>query len=461
MKQYLVVPFLFTPLLVTAQMPPPPPNGGPPAEAFNACRGVQLNANCQFSAPHGRVSGRCLQMREPQPVCVPDRGGPPNNGRQNRAGAMPEFPPHRQPSVAISANNDKAQIVASLVPDTGQGSCFDNQSLIDCPNPGHPFYGQDAQFLGKQASYQDNGDGTVTDNVTGLTWQQAHNSRRLGWYKAKQQCETLQLGGYSDWRLPTIKELFSIADFSGATGRKPFLNSIFDIEKPGTETLQGDPFASSHHTEMMGQTWASTLYTGEHWNRPGVEAAFFFNFLDGRIKQAPTTGRPELFYRCVRGKEWGTNRFVAAHQGTVTDTATKLMWQQQDDGKTRHWQQALEYCNTLTVAGFDDWRLPNIKELQSIVDYRVHDPALDQGFFLQQDKQGWFWSSTTHGDNIAHAAYICFGKCISVDGIDVHGAGAQRSDPKTGDPARYSRGMGGQKDQVRINNYARCVRSVD
>ena len=70
-------------------------------------------------------------------------------------------------------------------------------------------------------------------------------------------------------------------------------------------------------------------------------------------------------------------------------------------------------------------------------------------------KQLWQFSI---GDNVHNAAYICFGKCTSVDGVDVHGAGAQRSDPKRGSPERYSSGMGGQRDEVRIYNYSRCVR---
>ena len=49
------------------------------------------------------------------------------------------------------------------VVDTGQNSCYDISDEISCPNQGESFYGQDAQFLGKQPSYQNNGDGTVTD----------------------------------------------------------------------------------------------------------------------------------------------------------------------------------------------------------------------------------------------------------------------------------------------------------
>jgi hypothetical protein len=436
-------------LLIACSAAAQPPTGGPPQQAFEACSGKHPGTGCSFQAPHGTVAGTCRQMREPRLVCVP--GGPGASRQRGMPGPG---------AVTIARDNPKAIPVSSRIPDTGQGSCFDNRTPIACPEPGQAFYGQDANYLGAAPGYRDNADGTVSDLVTGLMWQQAHNEKRLGWYVAKRRCEALTLGGHSDWRLPNVKELFSIADFSGATGRRPFLAPPFEIRQPDASILVGDRYAATHRVDMMGQTWSATLYSGDHWNRAGVEAAFFFNFLDGRIKQAPTHGPTGLFYRCVRGEPWGDNDFQDNGDGTVTDRASGLIWQRQDDGKARNWAEALGYCQNLLLGGHDDWRLPNAKELQSIVDYRRHDPALDLRFLQQRDKNGWFWSSTTHGDSPDNAVYVCFGKCISADGIDVHGAGAQRSDPKAGDPSRYSSGRGGQRDQVRIMNYARCVRSA-
>jgi hypothetical protein len=290
-----------------------------------------------------------------------------------------------------------------------------------------------------------------------LIWQKAHNAKRVSYYDAKRDCETLSLGGKQDWRLPSLKELFSIADFSGSQGSKRFYldSRYFDMAYPGANEDMGRE--ASHHPEMMGQTWASTLYTGNHMGR-GVEAAFFFNFFDGHIKNAPTSGPFNLFHRCVRGTEYlAHNDFRDNHDGTVSDQATGLNWQQADDGTTRDWPEALRYCATLNLGGKQNWRLPNVKELQSIVDYSRNDPAIDSTVFTQTDRNGWYWSSTTHGDNTRMASYICFGKCTSAQGVDTHGAGAQRSDPKTGNPASYT-SLGGQNDAVRIYNYVRCVR---
>lgn len=381
------------------------------------------------------------------------RGGmqhPPENG--STAGGQGRIAPF---GAEIAADNPAAQRVDSRVPDTHQGSCFDDDGMMPCPQRGAPFWGQDAQFIGAAPSYRDNGDGTVSDLVTRLMWQQAHNFERRTEVDAQAACTSLRLAGHRDWRLPTIKELFSLADFRGSQGRHAYIDDVFEFHEPDQSVLEGDPFPE-HNVGMMGQTWSSTIYTGEHWGQPGVKAAFFFNFLDGHIKQALVASRNKLFYRCVRGAEWGNNQFEAKGE-VVYDRATHLSWQRSDDGKTRDWQQALAYCANLKLGGHDDWRLPNVKELENIVDYTRHAPALDTRYLQMSDPKGWFWSSTTHGDNVRMADYVCFGACTSAQGVDVHGAGAQRSDPKTGNPAKYA-SLGPQQDEVRIYNYVRCVR---
>jgi len=86
--------------------------------------------------------------------------------------------------------------------------------MITCPGAGEAFFGQDAQHDNNQFSYTENGDGTVTDNVTGLTWQQTPAATGLSYEQARTYCASLVLGGHDDWRIPTTKELFSISDFS-------------------------------------------------------------------------------------------------------------------------------------------------------------------------------------------------------------------------------------------------------
>ena len=109
--------------------------------------------------------------------------------------------------------------------------------------------------------------------------------------------------------------------------------------------------------------------------------------------------------------------------------------------------------------------LPNTKELQSIVDYdKTTIPAIDETYFTCTDSDSWFWTSTTQGDYKYTACYIAFGYAYSRDNssateyYDWHGAGAQRSDPKTGDPEDYILESDNADDLLRIYNYVRLVR---
>jgi hypothetical protein len=99
-------------------------------------------------------------------------------------------------------------------------------------------------------------------------------------------------------------------------------------------------------------------------------------------------------------------------------------------------------------------------------------PAIDTNVFDLTETESWYWTGTTHvGADATFAAYVCIGRAWgyvemppgsgNTNYVDVHGAGAQRSDPKSGDPndPQWSGGHGPQGDEVRISNYVRCVRS--
>jgi len=358
--------------------------------------------------------------------------------------------------------------ITSPIVDTGQVKCYDDYRQIDCPEPGEPFYGQDAQYDGIRMSYQDNGDGTITDLNTTLTWQKTPPAEHYTWDEAVKYAENLQLAGHDDWRIPTMKELYSLVAFYGnIRTRTPYINTdYFDFKYP--DTTKG-------YRLIDAQYWSSNKYVGTTMR--GDKSAFGFNFADGRIKAYPTGERggptKRSNVRCVRGsKEYGRNKFLDNGNDTITDLATGLMWQKTDSGKSMNWRQALSYAENLKLAGYDDWRLPNAKELHSIVDYTRAPDALDpehrsaavNPIFDITKTESWFWTSTTHGDNL-FGIYICFGRALSAwkwngKPMNAHGAGAQRSDPKSGNPAEYSRGLGPQGDEIRIYNYVRCVRDV-
>ncbi len=364
---------------------------------------------------------------------------------------------------------------------TGQVRCYSNWREIPCPKPGQPFYGQDAQYEGNVPSYQDNGDGTVTDLITGLIWSKAVDKNKVSLIEAKKIAQRMTLGEYSAWRIPNIKELYSLIDFRGYTGFSrggissgapanaiPFINTdYFDFE-------YGDISGGERYIDA--QWLSSTKYVSTTMN--GDLTLFGVNFADGRIKgygyHRPGRSREKKFYaRYVRGNAYGENDFADNGDGTVTDRATGLMWMQKDSRRGMNWKDALEYAENLVYAGYNDWRLPDAKELQYIVDYSrspdtTDSPAIDPVFATtsivnEAGKKDYpfFWSSTTHLDGptpATNAAYVAFGRAtgkMRATVMDVHGAGAQRSDPKTGNPAI---GHGPQGDARRINNFVRCVR---
>jgi len=382
---------------------------------------------------------------------------------------------------------------------TAQRECFDAAgATISAPARGTFLFGQDAQHAGNRPSYVDNGDGTVRDNVTGLTWTQTPDldgnatinaADKLTYDQAVASASKVTIGGYHDWRLPTIKELYSLISFAGTSpnenqvdtsGLTPFIDTRYFAFGYG-DISAGDRIIDA-------QFATSTKYVAA--TMQNAPTMFGVNFADGRIKGYPIQPTPRqpkgkgFYVLYVRGNPaYGTNHFADNHDGTVTDAATGLMWSQADSGAGMDWPSALAWVtkkNAQSYLGHQDWRLPNAKELQSVVDYGrapavTHSAAIDSVFAATriqneagQDDYPWYWTSTTHlaaarKDPGFEAVYIAFGRATGNMGgrwMDVHGAGAQRSDPKTGDPRQFPRGRGPQGDAVRINNYVRLVRDA-
>ena len=368
--------------------------------------------------------------------------------------------------------------------DTGQQHCYDEAEAIEYPKPGKPFYGQDAQYAANPPSYRDNDDGTVSDLVTGLMWTRDPGEEKT-LARALEGAPRCRVGGHEDWRLPTIKELYSLIQFSGTdpdpsaasgSGLVPFIDaSIF------TGFEYGDP--ARGHRIIDAQYATCTRYVSTTMQRN--ETMFGVNFADGRIKGYPIKGRRgegQYYVLYVRGNpEYGKNDLVDNGDGTITDQATGLTWMQGDSAKGLNWRDALEYAEDLELARHDDWRLPSAKELQSIVDYSrspdtTDSAAIDPIFQATAIENeggardfGSYWTSSSHrrGGGAAAAVYVAFGRALGfMKGrgsddyrlLDVHGAGAQRSDPKVGDASRYPHGRGPQGDVIRIENMVRCVR---
>ncbi len=221
-----------------------------------------------------------------------------------------------------------AQPLAYPVVDTKVAEFSSQSQVIAEPRPGEPFYGQDATYHGNQPSYSDHGNGTITDLVSGLTWEKDMGDK-ITYADAFIKADSMRLGGYNDWRVPGIKELYSLILFtgrvSGATAISPFIDTAYFIQP------LGDPDLGER--EIDAQTWSSTQYAGLTMN--GDSTVFGVNFVDGRIKGYPkyrpgsnNTSPRTMYFRMVRGNpSYGINDFKENDVETVSDLATGLMWQ--------------------------------------------------------------------------------------------------------------------------------------
>ncbi len=365
------------------------------------------------------------------------------------------------------------------IPDTGQDRCYNDSRAIGCPGAGGNYFGQDAQYQGHPPAYRDNGDGTVTDLNTGLMWSKSVSEHKLVLDEAQREAASMTLGGHNDWRVPNIKELYSLIDFRGYTGFSGRRN-LYNVPSNAIPFINTDYFdflyGSSSERYIDAQWLSSTRYVSTTMG--GIDTLFGVNFADGRIKgygYSDPRGRilKSFYVRYVRGGPYGQNQFRDNGDGTVTDQATGLTWSRMDSGRGMTWSEALAYAEGLNLAGHSDWRLPNAKELQYIVDYTrspdttgsaAIDPLFQSTSIVNEKGQKdypFYWTSTTHLDGPrpgSAGVYIAFGRGMGQmrgQTMDVHGAGAQRSDPKSGNTMI---GRGPQGDAVRVKNYVRVVR---
>ena len=315
-------------------------------------------------------------------------------------------------------------VVPYRLPDTNQpdGKCvdYDNDhsawSYTSCSGMSttSPYYGQDGHYLpaGRQHSYTDNSDGTVTDNITNLVWQKCFSTYNgeactegtalaPNWEQAKQYCENLDLGGHTDWRLPTIHELFSLL-------------SLYD----GTPVIDISMFPNTPSKKF----WSSNEYIRD------TASALYMHAIDGELNSLEKTETIDMYARCVRGEKWGKGSFVFEPSGTdyvVRDLASGLMWQGCQAGKTGQfcggtpteftWEEALQYCEALTWGGYSDWRLPNLTEFMSHFDPTVM-AGIDTNAF-KSTVTSWHWTSSNSASNQSYSYRMILNSGDTLDGM--------------------------------------------
>ena len=270
------------------------------------------------------------------------------------------------------SRNETYTASLNKLPDTGQTTDYTAT------------FGEDSDYNINVPSYTLEGNGTIIDNVTGLMWQQTDGGE-MTFESAATYCDTLTLAGYKDWRLPTGIESFSILNHDRLN---PAMDTSFFKKTPAEYW-----WTSEVRVDDATKVWVTNAGggIGAHPKSETVSAG----------------GTKKFHVRAVRNTVSPVTivpRFIDNGNGTIIDRATGLVWQKvQPSAMT--WDNALKYSDTLSLGGLTNWRLPNIKELQSINDPGLTKPSIDKSFFTSA-VTGRYWSSTTQYSAATHAWYL-------------------------------------------------------
>ncbi len=217
----------------------------------------------------------------------------------------------------------------------------------------------------------------VTDHVSGLIWEDQSTIFKGTFAEAETYCSNLELGGISDWRVPTLKELWYITD---KTYAKPAINPIF-------QNTKNDWYWTN---QKYDESSNRTVYFAEGYSM------FNYNSIS-------------LYTRCVAGESSYEDISFSRDDSNniVTDNLNGLMWQDQTLTEEMNWENAKTYCSDLSFGGYSDWRLPNLSELYSIADQRkTINPFINNNF--KNKINPVFWSSTINKNNSSGAWFLSF-----------------------------------------------------
>lgn len=315
----------------------------------------------------------------------------------------------------------------SLFPfaDTGQTDCASgvsaNSFMAACPNANVGAV-QDGDHVNKPAARSFTGptqhtiytsDYITRDNVTGLIWKSCtegltgaacasgtaatYARNAAGVDAAANACLALNAGngyaGLKTWRLPAHEELWTLPNFAGGA------IGIDAANFPAT--VNNNYWSSTSSASLSSEGWVVGFFVGQSITTANTTAAHVRCVANNPIEYRPP--------------------FTDNGDGSVTSLSTGLIWQKCSMGlgnnatctgtaTTGNWLAALTYCQGLSLAG-RSWRVPNVTELRSLVDYAKSNPAIN-GTIFPNTLNDEYWSSSTYASTPANAWSIDFAQGI-------------------------------------------------
>ncbi|PQJ97486.1 hypothetical protein CXB77_00910 [Chromatium okenii] len=296
--------------------------------------------------------------------------------------------------------------------DTGITTCS-NATENGLPCPVADFPGQDAEFgsngfdftkldaAGNDLPATATDHTCVRDNVTGLIWQVKLSDSEFTFDETAGYVTSVNstgLCGFNDWRMPNPKELLGIANHSIAYP-DPTIDTNYFPNTPNSWFWSGSP-----HANDASSAWSVLFYSGHPSSRYRSN---------------------DFHVRLVRSGQ-SFDSFVDNEDGTVTQSNTGLMWAKCSEGqsgtnctgttKKMNWSAALIAANNSNLGGYNDWRLPNFKELQALVDYSRYLPAIDTDYF-PNTPSSFFWPGSPNAGYSNSAWSVTF-STGGADGYD-------------------------------------------
>ena len=308
---------------------------------------------------------------------------------------------------------------AAQLPKTGQTTCYDaGGAVISCAGTVQDGELQ-AGIAWPNPRFTDNGNQTVTDNMSGLVWSKDANpaGATKTWQESLDYIKTLNSSnylGYSDWRLPNRNELASLVDLSRSNPALPSVHPFANV------IVSSYYWSSSTDANNASNAWLVYIYNGfvnpndktlYHyvWPVRGGQSGNLGSLIIYKTGQSNCYDAAGTVIACAgtgqdgelqAGAAWPTPRFTDNDNQTVTDNMTGLVWGKDANpaGATKTWQDALDYIKTLNsqnYLSYNDWRLPNKNELASLVDISLVNPALPSGQQFANVQSSYYWSSST------------------------------------------------------------------
>ena len=297
----------------------------------------------------------------------------------------------------------------------------------------------------------------VTDNLTGLTWARAHSQLPGAWADAITSADTSSLCGHADWRIPNVNEFESLVNPGYADadcGGSPCAQNHLWLNSVGFYLAGGGCWTSTTYAGSTSQAWLVSTSVGNLFTAPKSTSSSYFTMLVRDFSNTASalwkTGQTACYDSAGAAVDCATTgqgqdgavqagvsapspRFITVYcdanalctdqsadcDGNVStdmviDNLTGITWAR-DGGITtaKNWEDALTYVSTLSLCGYSDWRMPNIKEYRSLTDYSQLTPAMPGDAPFTNVNNTYFWSSTSYSIDAAWRFYSAVGSNAS------------------------------------------------